>query len=215
MITTGAALAFRNRGEDRVALTWVDEAATKTTAAHEGMNFAAVQNVPAVFVIQNNQIAAGVRMERRTPGDVGQWPATYGIQSWQCDGNNVLDVYACVRLAVASCREGRGPAAVVADTFRMGGHGASDEEDARRLFPPEIFEAWGRRDPIGLFEAYLLGEGIPSEVLERVEKAVTGEVDRAAEEAIRSADGPTPNDNALYEGFSEGGVLVGLSKRPV
>ena len=112
-VVAGVALAFRNRGESRVALTWVGDGATKTAACHEGMNLAAVQNVPAVFVIQNNQVALGTRVDQHTVGDLQSWPDMYGIPSWSCDGNNVLDVYAATRLAVDRCRAGEGPAAVV------------------------------------------------------------------------------------------------------
>ena len=61
-IVAGVALAAVNRGDDRVALTWVGDGATKTAACHEGMNFAAVQNLPAIFIIQNNQVALGTRV---------------------------------------------------------------------------------------------------------------------------------------------------------
>jgi TPP-dependent pyruvate/acetoin dehydrogenase alpha subunit len=214
-VVTGAALAFRNRGEDRVALTWVGDGATKTAACHEGMNLAAVQDVPAIFVIQNNQVALGTRVDQHSVGDLTRWPATYGIPSWSCDGNNVLDVYAATRLAAARCRAGEGPAAVVADTFRMGGHATHDEREARDTFPPELFEAWGRRDPIGQYEAYLAGRGVPVDVLEGIEREVTVEMDAAADEALTSRDRTPPPEAALYEGFSEGGVLVGLERRPV
>src|SRR5690606_23397324 len=159
-VVTGVALSFKNRGEPNVAMTWVGYGATKTAACHEALNVAAVLGVPAVFVVQNNQVALGTRLEEHGPGDIHQWPAMYGIDAWSCDGNNVLDVYAATRLAVARCRVGKGPAALVVDTFRMGGHATHDEREARDTFPAELFEHWGRRDPIGLFEAYLQQRGI-------------------------------------------------------
>ena len=58
-IVAGVALSFKNRGEDRVAMTWVGDGATKCAACHEGINLAAVQHLPVVFVIQNNQVALG------------------------------------------------------------------------------------------------------------------------------------------------------------
>lgn len=212
-VVAGVAMAFRNRGEARVAMTWVGDGATKTAACHEGLNLAAVLDLPAVFVIQNNQVALGTRLEEHGPGDIHAWPAIYGIDSWSCDGNNVLDVYAATRLAVARCRVGRGPAAIVVDTFRMGGHATHDEREARETFPSELFEHWGRRDPVGLFEAYLEGRGVSPDVLGGIEAEVTSEMDRAADEALESRDRIPPPEQALYDGFSEGGVLVGLSQR--
>jgi TPP-dependent pyruvate/acetoin dehydrogenase alpha subunit len=212
-IVAGAALAFRYRGEDRVALTWVGDGATRTGACHEGLSVAAAQRVPAVFVIQNNQVALGTRVDQHSVGDPARWPGMYGIPSWTCDGNNVLDVYACTRLAVDRCRSGAGPAAVVADTFRMGGHATHDEREARETFPEALFQAWGRRDPVGLFEAYLEGCGIASGVLRDIEDRTTAEIDAAAEEAQTSRGRVPEPEQAMYEGFSEGGVLVGLRGR--
>lgn len=212
-VVAGVALAFKNRSESRVAMTWVGDGATKTAACHEGLNLAAVLDLPAVFVVQNNQVALGTRAEDHGPGDLHAWPAMYGIESWSCDGNNVLDVYAATRLAVARCRVGRGPAAIVVDTFRMGGHATHDEREARETFPPELFEHWGRRDPVGLFESYLEGRGVAPDVLAGIEAEVTSEMDRAADEALESRDRIPPPEQALYDGFSEGDVLVGLKRR--
>ena len=214
-IVAGIALAFRNRGEDRVALTWVGDGATKTAACHEGLNLAAVQDLPVIFVIQNNQVALGTPATQHGAGDLHAWPAMYGIHHWICDGNNVLDVYAATHLAAARCRAGLGPAAIVADTFCMGGHATHDEREARQTFQSELFEEWGRRDPIGLFEAYLMGRGIETPVLEEIEAEATAEMDQAAAEALESRDRIPPPEQALYEGFSAGGVLHGLEVRPI
>ena len=214
-IVAGVALSFRNRGEDRVAMTWIGDGATKCAACHEGMNLAAVQNLPVVFVIQNNQVALGTRASVHGVGNLHAWPDMYGIDSWVCDGNNVLDVYAATRVAVDRCRQGDGPAVIVADTFRMGGHATHDEREAREAFPPELFTAWGRRDPIGLFEAWLVERGIGTDVLAEIEAAVTEEMDHAADEALESKDKIPKPEQALYDGFSAGGTLIGLENRPI
>ena len=214
-IVAGVALSFRNQGEPRVALTWIGDGATKCAAAHEGMNLAAVQTLPAIFVIQNNHVALGTPSHAHGAGDLHLWPAMYGIDAWSCDGNNVLDVYAATRLAAAQCREGRGPAAIVADTFRMGGHATHDEREARDTFAEDLFEAWGRRDPIGLFESWLGTRGVESAVLQLIETEVTEEMDQAADEALESRDKIPPPEQALYDGFSEGSTLIGLENRPI
>lgn len=214
-VVTGAALAFKSQGGGRVALTWVGDGATRTAACHEGMNLAAVLQVPAVFVIQNNQVALGTRVDQHSRGPLDRLPELYGIPSWSCDGNNVLDVFAATRMAVDRCRSGDGPAAVVATTFRMGGHATHDEREARETFPEELFREWGRRDPVGQFESYLLQEGIGTEDLTALEQEVAAEMDQAAEEALRSRDRIPPPQDALYDGISEGDVLVGLSRRPI
>ena len=214
-IAAGAALAFRNRGEDRVALTWAGDGATRTAACHEGLVSASRWGVPAIVVIQNNQVALGTRLGEHGAGRLEDLPAAYGIAGLECDGNNVLDVYAAAAIARERCADGRGPAIVVAETFRMGGHATHDEREARETFPVELFEEWGRRDPIGLFEAYLADEGIPTSVLAEIEAEATAAVEAAAECALAArGDRPAP-EHAIFDGIAEGGVLHPLAHRSV
>ena len=104
---------------------------------------------------------------------------------------------------------------VVAHTFRMGGHATHDEREAREAFPASLFEEWGKRDPVGLFEVWLQGWGVRPEELEAVEVAVTAEVEAAAAEALESRGRNPEPDFALYPGISEGGTLRSLELRPV
>jgi TPP-dependent pyruvate/acetoin dehydrogenase alpha subunit len=214
-VMAGVALAFRNREEPGVAMTWIGDGATKTGACHEGLNFAAVQNLPVVFVLQDNQVALGTRADRHGAGSLEKWGKMYGIPTWSADGNNVLDVYAASALAVARCREGAGPALVNVRTFRMGGHATHDEGEARATFPDELFRSWGKRDPVALYEVWLSQEGFAGPVLERTEEEVTREVEAAAEEALASRGHSHDPDRAGYDGFSTGPVLAGLESRPV
>lgn len=213
-VMAGVALAFKTRGEDRVALTWIGDGATKTAACHEGLTLAATHRLPVVFVLQNNQVALGTRASMHGRGELREWARAYGIHSLACDGNNVLDVFASTGLAVDACRAGDGPAMIVADTFRMGGHATHDEREARETFPAELFEEWGRRDPVGLFEAFLRGSGIAEADLAAIEREVSAEVDAAAEEALESRGALPSPESVLYDGFSEGYPLLTLTKRP-
>lgn len=186
-VTAGVALAFRQRGEGRIALTWVGDGATRTAACHEGLVTAAALEVPAIFVLQNNQVALGTPLADHGAGSLRAWASAYGMEGIEADGNNVLDVWAATRIAADRCRAGRGPTLVHVETFRMGGHATHDEREARETFDPALFETWGRRDPIGLFEAYLVGAGISAEALEATEAVVSLEVDKATDRAIRSS----------------------------
>ncbi|MDX1674176.1 MAG: thiamine pyrophosphate-dependent dehydrogenase E1 component subunit alpha, partial [Longimicrobiales bacterium] len=187
-VITGIALAFKQRGEARVALTWVGDGATKTSAFHEGLNLAAVKGVPAVFVIQNNQVALGTRLEQHQAGSFRDWPKMYGVAGASADGNNVLDVWAATRLAANRARSGGGSTLLLMDTFRMGGHATHDEAEARRTFPDELFEHWGRRDPIGLYEEFLVRTGLERDRLEEIERRVTEEIETAAEQVRAEKD---------------------------
>src|SRR5213594_917824 len=179
-VFAGMALAVKQRGEKAVVLTWVGDGATKTTAFHEGVNMAAVLHVPAIYVLQNNQVALGTRLDQHQAGPFTAWAKAYGVSGLSCAGNNVLDVYAATQLAADIARSGRGPVLLFAETFRMGGHATHDEREARETFPPDLFTTWGKRDPIGLYEEYLKEEGVSPTVLAAVEAEITDEVEQAA-----------------------------------
>jgi len=199
-VTVGIALAFRLRGEAGVALTWVGDGTVKAGATHEALNMAAVQRLPAVFIVQNNQVALGTRVEwTHLPRTFDELHVAYGCDGWSFDGNNVLDAYAATRLAAEQCRRGDGPVILSATTFRMGGHATHDEQEARVVLPPEAFAYWGRRDPIGLYEEYLKMAGVAVETLAAVESEVEAEVERAGEEALASRTQSVPRPETAVD----------------
>ena len=207
-VTTGIALSFRLRGSDAVAMTWIGDGSTKAGVAHEGLNFAGARRAPVIFVIQNNQVALGTRLDQhhRAAAERGfaDWPAAYGVWGGVFDGNNVLDAWALATLAVERCRRGEGPALLVAETFRMGGHATHDEAEARRTFDAALFARWGRRDPIGMFEEYLVDEGVSREALAEAERAVADEVGTAEAEALESRRAHMPEGSAALAGVYDG-----------
>lgn len=205
-VMAGVAMALRARGEDRVALTWVGDGATKTAAFHEGFNFAAVQRAPLIVVLQNNQVALGTRLDQHHAGDFRRWPAMYGVRGLEADGNHVLDVWAATAEAADWARAGAGPVLLLAETFRMGGHATHDEREARQTFPADWFARWGRRDPIGLYEVWLQEQGIAVERLAEVERAVTAEVEAAAEAALASRARHPADPSTVAEGVTGDGV---------
>jgi len=213
-VIAGYGLAFRRLKSDRVGLTWVGDGATKTGEVHEAFNFAAVQRLPVVYVIQNNKVALGTRLEQHHAArDFSGWATMYGVESLSFDGNNVLDAYGAACWAVERCRAGKGPVFLLADTFRMAGHATHDEREARELFDAATFAAWGRRDPIGCYETWLaegprdLSSGEPCEpgaaeasnrqLLEEAEARVSEEIEASAEEALQSRDRMPSPDSAV------------------
>jgi pyruvate dehydrogenase E1 component alpha subunit/2-oxoisovalerate dehydrogenase E1 component alpha subunit len=205
-VVAGIALTFKMKHEARVALTWVGDGSTKTAAAHEGTNFAAVQRLPAIFIVQNNQVALGTRLEQHhLPGTFKDWAASYGMWGLEFDGNNVLDAWAATKLAADRCRAGQGPALLVAETFRMGGHATHDEREARETFPAKLFAEWGKRDPIGLYEEYLKEDGWTERELADVEAEVTAAIERAEQEALASRGNMPGGESALSGLFATQG----------
>ncbi len=200
-VTAGLALVSRMRGEKRVVLTWVGDGSTKTGTAHEGLNFAAVRRVPAIFVIHNNQVALGTRLAQyHLPEDFCELPAAYGMAGAVFDGNNVLDAFAATRLAAERCRAGDGPVMLIGNTFRMGGHATHDEREARTVLPEAMFAAWGKRDPIGLYEEHLKRLGVTAAALERTEAEVEQEVAGAEAEALASREAAVPEPASAGRG---------------
>lgn len=199
----GVALKFKLHNQPRLVLTWVGDGSTKTGVFHEALNFAAVKQLPMIIIIQNNQIALGTKLDQHHRGDFKEWPESYGVWGTSFDGNNVLDAYAATRLAAERVRKGQGPALLIAETFRMGGHATHDEDEARKTFDPQLFSDWGQRDPIGCYESYLIESGLDLTqdgekctakeraarnqlLLESIEEAISAEVDQATEEALAS-----------------------------
>ncbi|HSO75952.1 MAG TPA: thiamine pyrophosphate-dependent enzyme [Blastocatellia bacterium] len=216
-VITGVALSFKLKREPRVALTWIGDGSTKSGPFHESMNLAAVQHLPIVVIIQDNKVALGTRLDQHHRGSFAAWAAAYGAEGGAFDGNNVLDAYAAVKLAVDGCREGRGPFLLIADTFRMGGHATHDEREARATFDPSLFEYWGKRDPIGLFETFVIEDSLDlqtgkrtaqtealrqrnTDLLFRSVERVVGEVERAAEEALASGRDRMPRPESAADG---------------
>lgn len=213
-VITGIALSFKNRNEKRVGLTWIGDGSTKAFASHEGLNLAAVLKVPAIFVIQNNQVALGTRLQQHQAGDFRAWGKMYGVPLLVVDGNNVLDVYAATTIARETAVSGKGPTIILANTFRMGGHATHDEAEARKTFAPELFEQWGKREPIGMYEQWLLNAGVETSELAEIEAAVSAEVDAAIEKVAKERQNVMPAASAAeLEGVSAGIRQPGLAWR--
>ena len=152
-VAAGVALAMKQEGRGRVAMTWFGEGAASRGDFHEGVNLAAVLRVPVVFVCNNNQFAYSTPLERQTlVPDVAVRAAGYGIPGVTVDGNDILAVYGAARDAVARARRGEGPSLIECKTMRIRGH--SEHDDASYV-PKAMLEAWRAKDPVRQYEARL------------------------------------------------------------
>ena len=96
------------------------DGSAKVGVTHEGFNFAAVRKAPVIYILQNNQVALGTRLDQHhLAANFDDWPQAYGVSGGSFDGNNVLDAYAATRVAVNLCLAGEGPVILIAETFRM------------------------------------------------------------------------------------------------
>jgi TPP-dependent pyruvate/acetoin dehydrogenase alpha subunit len=201
-VAAGLALACRQRGEDRVVLTFFGDGATSTGAWHEGVNFAAVLRLPVVLVLENNQFAYSTPLERQTAARaLVDKAAGYGIPGTAVDGNDVLAVYAAARESVDRARRGEGPALIECRTMRVRGH---SEADRYAYVPKALLEEWTARDPIVLFERRLRETGVLSPDADlAMRQRVAGEVEEGLAWAEAS---PEPDPAAVADGVFAGPV---------
>jgi pyruvate dehydrogenase E1 component alpha subunit len=185
LVATGMAMAFRMRGEARCALTWVGDGATSRGDFHEAMNWAGVQRLPVIFVLENNQYAYSTPVEMQFAVDPVERAQTYGFPGVRVDGNDVEAVFEVTRVARERALAGAGPTLIEAVTMRMHGHAAHDD---MRYVPPELLDHWRERDPIEQQERRLLALGVDVAALRA---DVAEEVERAAQEAL-AMDMPDP-----------------------
>jgi pyruvate dehydrogenase E1 component alpha subunit/2-oxoisovalerate dehydrogenase E1 component alpha subunit len=157
-VLVGALLAERMKGKSTVALTWIGDGGTSTGAFHEGFNFACVQKVPLVVIVENNKFAYSTPTRKQTanPRFVDRAQA-YGCFGEAVDGNDVLAVYETTRQAIERARKGHGPTLIEADTMRMRGHA---EHDDMKYVPPALLEEWAKKDPLVRYEGQLVGKGV-------------------------------------------------------
>jgi len=189
LVTVGAALASKLAGDDHVSLSFMGDGATNQGMFHEGLNFAAVFDLPAVFVIENNLYGEFTPLADHTRATrLADRAAAYGIPGVQVDGNDVWAVYEVVGDAVERARRGDGPTLIECLTYRWHGHMEGDEMDYR---PAGELEGWRRRDPVATWRDRLVEEGILSTTdFEEMQRRAVAAVETAATNAERAADPP-------------------------
>jgi pyruvate dehydrogenase E1 component alpha subunit len=196
LVATGMAMAFRLRGERRCALTWMGDGSSSRGDWHEAMNWAGVQRLPVVFVLENNQYAYSTPLEKQFAVRLVHRAESYGFPGVVVDGNDVEAVFEATRAARERALAGEGPTLIEAETMRMHGHAAHDD---MRYVPPELLERWRARDPIDLQSARVAELGV---AVEELRAAVAAEVDRATEAALAM---PMPEPDTATDGvFCEG-----------
>jgi pyruvate dehydrogenase E1 component alpha subunit len=195
-VVVGAALAFKRRGEPRVALTFLGEGAFSVGDTHEGLNLAGVWQVPAVVVLQRNQYAYSTPVGRQmvNPSLAERIYGGWSIPCETVDGTDAVAAFDAIRAAVERARAGNGPQAVEAVTLRLHGHAAHDDA---RYVPAELRAAYASRDPVERLAARLLLDGAGEGELEALRADVGAEIERALAEAESS---PAPDPATLADG---------------
>ena len=191
-IAGGAALSSQMRKTNQVAICFLGDGATNTSRFHEGVNLAAIWNLPVIYIIENNLYAECTPLSDVCKlADIADRAIAYGIPGVTVDGNDVLAVYEAVIEAVARAREGGGPALIECKTYRRYGH---FEGDPCNYQPKEETEGWMERDPILEFKSKLISKEVFKEGdAEKIDQEIKDEVDKAVKFAEESPF-PAPQD---------------------
>jgi TPP-dependent pyruvate/acetoin dehydrogenase alpha subunit len=178
LIATGMAMAFKLRGEQRCAITWFGDGSTSRGDFHEAMNWAGVQRLPVIFVLENNQYAYSTPLDQQFAVDPVERAAAYGFPGETVDGNDVEAMFDATRRARERALAGDGPTLLEAVTMRMHGHAAHDD---MKYVPKEQVEEWRQKDPIDRQEARVREAGVDTAALREEVKAA---IDAGTEEAL-------------------------------
>ena len=153
-VLAGVALGARLQGKNIAVMTYIGDGGQSTGVTYEGINFAAVQNLGLVLLVENNLwgYSTPADMQFRVK-DLAERAIAYGIPGVIVDGTDACQVYDACHVACERARRGEGPTLIEAKMMRMKGHAI---HDAAEYVPKPLFDYWKKRDPIARLEDYLL-----------------------------------------------------------
>ncbi len=212
----GIGMSARQQGRDDIGVAFFGDGASNHGAFHEGLNFAAVQRAPAVFVCENNLYATATPLKSITLNpEIAQRAASYGMAGVAVDGNDALAVWYAMQEAAERARTGKGPTLIEAKTYRTVGHHEGDPVIGTYRTQEEV-DAWIRRDPIDLFRKRLVQEfaaATPEDLA-----AIETRIDKVVQEALefaRNSPEPDPATVRLHVLASPLNPPEALRTRPV
>jgi 2-oxoisovalerate dehydrogenase E1 component alpha subunit len=181
---TGAALASKIRGDGGVSIVYFGDGASSKGDFHEGLNFAAIHKLPAIFLCENNHYAISVPTSKQMAvRSVADRAVGYGMYGASVDGTDPLAVYRAVKEAVDHARAGQGPTLIEANVVRLTPH--SSDDDDRRYRPESDREEARHKDPIDVFRRYLRSVGL---IDEAIEAEIRGRIQKSVAEALEQAE---------------------------
>jgi pyruvate dehydrogenase E1 component alpha subunit len=192
LVATGLAMAFKLRHEPRVAITWFGDGSTSRGDFHEAMNWAGVQKLPVIFVLENNQYAYSTPLTAQFAVDPVERAAAYGFPGVKVDGNDPEAMFEATRQARERAIAGEGATLIEAVTMRMHGHAAHDD---MKYVPTEKVEEWRRKDPIERQEKRLEALGVDTTAIREEVKAL---IEESVERGLQS---PMPDGNTVTHGL--------------
>jgi 2-oxoisovalerate dehydrogenase E1 component len=209
-VADGIALANKLRKEKKVTVVFSGDGGASEGDFHESINTAAVWDLPVIFIIENNgyglSTPSNEQFKCKSFADKG---IGYGIEGISIDGNNILKVYETVKNLAESIRENPRPVILECVTFRMRGH---EEASGTKYVPKELFDIWGRKDPVQTFENFLINEGVlTKELIEQSRLEIKNEIDQGLETAFAEKNPNLDTAKELSDLFKPVNILNTLS----
>jgi len=190
-IADGIALAAKLNNEKHVALVFSGDGGASEGDFHEALNVAAVWDLPVIFCIENNQwgLSTPSREQFRCENFIDKGIG-YGMDAYQIDGNNIIEVYSSVKKIAQSLRENPRPFLLELMTFRMRGH---EEASGTKYYPEGIQDMWDKKDPVRNYELYLKSIGLLDDSqIEQIEADIKAEIQHGLDLAF-AEEKITPN----------------------
>ncbi len=199
-VADGIALANKLKQDKKVTVVFSGDGGASEGDFHESINTAAVWDLPVIFVIENNGYGLSTPSnEQFRCKSFADKAIGYGIEGVSVDGNNVLKVYETVKNLAESIRENPRPVILECVTFRMRGH---EEASGTKYVPKELFDVWGRKDPVNTFEKFLISEGVlTEELIEKTRAEIKHDIDSGLEIAFAETSPKPDTEKELRELF--------------
>jgi 2-oxoisovalerate dehydrogenase E1 component len=194
-VADGIALANRLKEEQKATVVFTGDGGASEGDFHESINTAAVWDLPVIFVVEANGYGLSTpSSEQFRCKSFADKAIGYGIEGHSIDGNNILKVYETIKSLAESIREKPRPILLECVTFRMRGH---EEASGTKYVPKELFDLWGRKDPVNNFEKFLLNEAVlTEELIESIRSDIKKEIEAGLEIAFAET---LPNPNTEKE----------------
>lgn len=197
-VADGIALGNKLRDEKKVTVVFSGDGGASEGDFHESINTAAVWDLPVIFIVENNGYGLSTPSnEQFKCKSFADKAIGYGIEGISIDGNNVLKVYETIKNLAESIRENPRPVLLECVTFRMRGH---EEASGTKYVPKELFDVWGRKDPVNTFEKFLVGEGVLTEdIIEKLRADIKHDIEAGLEQTFAETLPPPDTKKELAE----------------
>jgi len=198
-IAVGAAFALKNNNQNNVSVVFFGDGGADQGVLYESLNFAALKNLPVIFICENNGFASFSKAsERHAQQDISIRAKSFGVESHKVFGQNVLEVNQVMNKALEKAREGGGPSFIEAETYRFKAHCGTDDDVGPNLRTREELDKQKEFCPIEILEKYMFENNIFDEKIKNgIIQQITKDIDNAVEFGRKS---PLPRAEELLKG---------------